>query len=440
MNALKKRILALSLLVISLFLCACDARTIEQMYCLPKRSQEYQNLQAAIDRAMGNLSYCGPTAGENQQTVQRADLNGDGVEEYLLFAKGDSEYPLHILVFAQKGEEYALLSDIECLGTGFDRVEYVDIDANAGVELVVGRRLSDDVMGAVSVFSFASGEAQKLVSSNYSKFLTCDIDSDGKGELVILREGDDGAQKGVAIMYDHGADGIARSCEVDLSQSAANIKRIMVGALHGGAPAVYVASSSDGETLVTDVFAMKNGTFSNISFSNESGTSVATLRDHYVYAEDIDEDGILELPCLISVSARSASAPKQYLIRWFSLDMNGAEIDKCYTFHNFDAGWYVVLENAHAPYITVEQENGECVFYAWDQTWETAHRIFTIVAYTGESREQAVAENQMRILYRGESVIYAVQLEPTATSLGITEQTLANAFRLIHQEWKTGET
>ncbi len=437
---MKKRILAVSLLVLSLLLSACDAGTIEQMYRLPKRSQSYQNLQAAIDRAMGDLSYCGPTAGENQQTVQLADIDGDGADEYLLFAKGDAEYPLHILAFAEQGAEFVLLSDIACLGSGFDRVEYVDMDGNAGLEIVVGRRLSDDLMGAVSVFTFANGEAEQLISSNYSKFLTCDIDSDGKGELVILREGDDDTQKGIAIMYDHSAGAMNRSREVELSQSAANIKRIMLGALHGGTPAVYVASSSDGEMLVTDVFAMKNDVFSNISFSNESGTSVATLRNYYVYADDIDEDGILELPSLVRVNARTVSAQKQYLIRWFSLDIDGAEIDKCYTFHNFDAGWYILLDSDHAPHMTVEQENEKTSFFVWDPAQENATCVFSITALTGESREEIAAQRQMRILYHGESVLYVAQIEAGAAPLGITEQTLVNAFRLIHQEWKTGET
>ena len=57
---------------------------------------------------------------------------------------------------------------------------------------------------------------------------------------------------------------------------------------------MYVASSADGKTIITDIFAIKSGEFTNISFSNESGTSVRTLRNYYVYADDIDMDGVVE--------------------------------------------------------------------------------------------------------------------------------------------------
>lgn len=88
----------------ALLLGGCGARTVDQMYCLPKRSEDYNNLQSAIESAMGTMDYCAPLAGENQQTVQMADLDGDGEQEYLVFAKGSAEKPLNILIFQEEEE------------------------------------------------------------------------------------------------------------------------------------------------------------------------------------------------------------------------------------------------------------------------------------------------------------------------------------------------
>ncbi len=63
-------------LVVSLS--GCMLKTVDQMYCLPRRSEEYKDLQAAMDRVMGGLEYCAPVQGENQQTVQMADLTATG--------------------------------------------------------------------------------------------------------------------------------------------------------------------------------------------------------------------------------------------------------------------------------------------------------------------------------------------------------------------------
>ena len=98
---MKKRILLLCALLFTLLLTGCAMRTVEEMYALPKRSEEYKELQAAIDTAMYGMTFSSPQSGENQQTVQMADLNGDGLDEYLVFAKGATEKPLQVLIFQQ---------------------------------------------------------------------------------------------------------------------------------------------------------------------------------------------------------------------------------------------------------------------------------------------------------------------------------------------------
>ncbi len=430
------------LLLMALLLGGCAMQTVDQMYCLPKRSADYDNLQSAIDEAMVGMTYSTPTSGENQQTVQMADLNGDGEQEYLLFAKSNSDSPLRVLIFHKVQEEYTLLTTIECLGSGFEQVEYVDIDGAPGLELVVGRRVSEQVLGAVSVYSFSTGEPQQLMSANYHKFLSCDLDRDSFSELLILHPGQTEADRGVAVLYSFQNGQMERSQEVDLSEPAECIKRIMAGSLHGGTPAVYVASSADGSAIVTDVFAMKAGVFTNISFSNESGTSVQTLRNYFVYADDIDDDGILELPSLITM--RSASplrdGEKHYLIRWFAMDLNGKEVDKMYTFHNFASGWYLELNSAWATEVSVEQLDGAYVFSVWDSETRETEAVFQIFALTGDSRDAAAVENNRFVLHRTDSVVYSAKLEAASAAYGITEDNLINAFRLIQQDWKTGET
>lgn len=415
-------------------------RTVDEMYCLPKRSESYRNLQTAIDEAMTGLTYCAPTSGENQQTVQTADLTGNSVAEYLVFAKDETENTLRILIFSQEADRYSLMTQIECLGSGFEQVEYADIDADAGMELVVGCRVSDDVMGAVSVYSFSHGQAEQMVSSHYTKFIACDLDGDERGELLILRAGDDEADRSNAVLLDHRDGVLTRSREVALSERASCIKRIMPGCLHGGTPAVYVASSADGNTLVTDIIALKDASLTNVSFSNESGTSVATLRNYYVYADDIDDDGILELPSLITVAAPETadSIDRQYFVRWFSMDIDGNEIDKLYTFHNFAQEWYLTLDSAAVSQLFVEQTENESVFFVWDS--DTPKRVFSIAVLSGDSREETAAENAMRVLHRGDGILYAARIEASASELGLTEQSFINAFHLIRRDWKTGET
>ena len=141
----KKKFICLILLA-ALSFSGC-VRTVDQMYCLPKRSDDYNDLQSAIDSAMQGLEYCAPLSGENQQAVQMADLDGDGIQEYLLFAKGNATLPLRILIFREIEDNYVHVQTIESNGSAFDQVEYVQMDEFAGMEIVVGSQLADQVCG-----------------------------------------------------------------------------------------------------------------------------------------------------------------------------------------------------------------------------------------------------------------------------------------------------
>lgn len=437
-----KRMFLAAVLLMALLLSGCQMRTVDQMYAVPRRSAEYEELQKAIDSVIADLSYCAPLSGENRQSVQMADLNGDGEEEYLLFAKGNSDDPLKIFIFMKNGARYDLMQTIESRGSGFEQVEYVDIDGTAGKELVVGRQVSDQVLRYLTVYSFRGTKAERLLAVNYVRFVVSDLNEDDRSDLVIISTGESEAESGSAALYHFENDAMVRSREAMLSAKSENIKRIMVSRLHGGRSAVYVASSMDESAIITDVFSMCEGRFTNVSLSNESGTSVQTLRNHYIYADDIDSDGTLELPDLMEMRQvqNNTRSSEQHLIRWYAMTEQGNEVDKMHTFHNFDGGWYLTLDEGWASRISVTQQGNVCTFYVWDESFEKAEKLLSVYTMTGSDRELEAEENNRAILYKTEGVVYAAKLEVAALSYGLSEENLAGSFHLIQMDWKNGET
>lgn len=438
---MRKRIWMMLILAVACLLYGCQIRTVDQMYRVPKRPESYNDLQKVMDAAMTGMEYSAPRAGENQQTVQMADLDGDGIREYLLYAKGDGDKPLQILIFAQRDNGYVLIDTIGCTGSAFDLVEYVQMDGAGGMEIVVGCQISEQVTRSVSVYTMNQGAANQLLSTNYSKFLTCDLDSDERMELLILRPGMEADDYGIAELYEIENGAVERSKEVKMSGPAEKLKRVIPGRLHGGRPAVFVATSVDESAIITDVYALIDGVFTNISLSNESGTSVQTLRNYYVYADDIDDDGEVELPSLITMKplSQGKNTDQQYLIRWYAMGEDGTETDKMHTFHNYVGGWYLQLDPEWTNRISVNQNGNVFEFHLWDKDYQTAQQIFSIIVLTGQNREeQAVLDNRFTV-YKSESVIYAARMEVASGALRLTQNDLIESFHLIRQDWKTGE-
>ena len=438
-----KRILCAAVsAALSISLSGC-VMTVDQMYVPPRRSESYKNLQTVMDEYMAGLSYSAPSTGENQQSVQMADLTGDGIKEVVVFVKGSDEHPLKVLIFRLKGDVYEPLTVIEASGTAFDQVEYIQLDGEPGLELVVGRRVSDQVLRNVTVYHFQNSQPEQMLTVNYQKFLTLDMNKDGRSDLFVLRPGRTETDCGIVELYSAADGTVSRSAEVNLSQPVDQLKRIMTGSLHGGEQAVFVASTVDAGTIVTDVYALVGGELTNVSMSNESGTSVKTVRNYYVYAEDIDRDGVLELPSLIPMRLPTegrSMEEREHLIRWYSLGADGSEYDKRFTYHNYLQGWYMELdEKLVGRLCVVPEDTGRFAFCLWDRNYEELTKLWSVYVLTGEDRSNVAVGDGRFVLLKTDSVVYAAFLEDTAGSVGISQENLINSFFLIQSDWKTGE-
>ncbi len=433
------RILFCLVILAVLVLSGCAMKTMDQLYQIPQRSEDFLNLQTAVNKAMSGLSYSAPISGDHCQTVQMMDLDGDGDMECLLFAKGNDEKPLKIFIFNKEEDEYVLRATIESNGKAFEQVQYVQFDDRPGYELVVGRQVSDQVLRSVSVYSFSQGRVEQLMSASYTQIVVCDLNDNDRDEVLVLRPGDDTTLNGVAELYSMSGGTVQRHNEASMSQPPENIKRIMVSYLQGGEPAVYIASDVNGSAIITDVFTEVGGVFQNVSLSLEHGTSVDTLRNYYVYATDIDEDGVPELPELIQVGLVGGnSADSQYMIRWFSMNAAGETVEKMYTYHNFLGGWYLDIDTWAVEQLRVTQRGNSYEFSVVDGANET--KVLTIYALTGQQREEMALRDNRFVLYRTESTVYAAHLEVASADYNMTMESLVQQFHLIQKDWNNGGT
>ena len=436
----KKYLLLIGAILSALLLSGCAMRTIDELYAPPKRSDEYSRLQSAIDIAMAGLDYSAPLTGENQQAVQMADLDGDGVEEYLVFAKGNSEKPMQILIFSQKEDGDVVIEDvITGNGSAFELVQYEQVDGKPGVELVVGCQVSNQLMGSVSVYSFSSGRAERLVNAGYSKLLTLDMGGSDQKELLLVQRGESDQANAVAVLYRYRNKSMIRSVEVELSRPAANVKRISAGTLQCGTPAVYVSTAEEGSSIRTDVLALKEDRVSRVAVQDSMDDHVQST--YYVYAEDVDDDGVMEIPVLMPVQPLPDvwNQTDQYLIRWKSMDLDGQVTEKLNSFHNYEDGWYLILNSDWTEHMTVYQVGTTYVFYMWDKEFQETQQLFTVFALSGSDRVSQATEDGRFLLHSGDDVVYAAKLEADAALYDIDEMYLSDHFHLIHKVWNTGE-
>lgn len=431
-------------LLLALVLSGCFVKTVDELYTLPKHSDEYNNLQQAIDQLMAQgAAYSAPVSGANQQSVQLADLDGDGEDEAIVFLKTGGEKPLGAYIFDLVDGNYENIAVIEGSGSAFASADYVQLDNEGGLEIIIGRKLSDQVLQSMSVYSLTDSRVVELMSANYTEYTVADLDGDGMRDIFLIRF-DAEQPQAAAELYRFRDGQMAREPEAQLSLGVQSVKRIVTGNLTRNVPAVFVAGIYQGDSVLTDVFAFRGRSFCNVTQA-DGELSVQTVRNYFVYATDIDSDGLIELPELEALPRTDEAEEGYSLIRWYNLDLNGNESIKQITYHNFSAGWYVRIPEEWVGHLAITR--GEEVsgvrglqFSGYRSLMQQAEPIFTIYAFSGEDRNQLAAADGRFILSEKGDVTYAAQIGTSAYAADLDEETLKRMFNYIHVDWNSGET
>lgn len=338
--------------------------------------------------------------------------------------------------------DYHLTDVIEGDGTSFASVEYVRLTGQPGIELVIGRQLSTDVLQSLSAYSYSDGHVAELMNANYSEYRVVDLDGDGRKDIFLLRFEAEQPQ-GIAELYRWQAGQMEREKEAYLTAGASLVKRILTGNLMKDIPAVFVSSAYEDTGLVTDVFAFQNGVFQSVTM-REAESPVSTVRSYYVYASDIDGDGLIELPQILPLPSAEGSDENDSAISWYNLDLDGRSLPKLTTYHSFSGGWFLKLPDRWQNQfcITRGAEADGVHGYAFSQ-WEDGRRtelIFTIYAFSGENRNESASADGRFILAEKGDITYAAKLGTGKWAEELSADRLRDMFHFIHIDWNSGET
>ena len=314
----------------------------------------------------------------------------------------------------------------------FDFVEYANLDDRPGLEIIVGRQVSDQLVRNVSVYRFTSGFARQLMSTAYSRVLTADFDENGKNDLFVIYPGQAEDSPAAATMYSFRDDQMLRCAEVALSMPIDNLKRVQLSKLSDGTTAVFASMSTESKSIITDVFVAQDGQIQTVIAGHET----ETLRNYYIYPEDIDANGSVDLPALLPIDI-GHDGVAQCLIQWYTFDASANMQHSLTTYHNHQDGWYIRLNFEWEDNLKLVQTEDEFAFSLWDETEKTAVPFFSILILTGPDREAQAKEDGRYLLYKGETEVYVMTFHAEISEE--ESKSLLNSFRLIRMDWNNEE-
>lgn len=433
----------LFVLLCSLLLSGCIIKSADELYALPEQSDDYHDLQTAINTILvNNAQFSSPVSGSNQQPVQMSDLDGDGFDEAIIFVNTGGSRPLKAYILDRRGDTYESICVIEGDGSAFDRVEYAQLDGVAGFEIVIGRQVSNQVVQSIGAYSIVDGQLIELMSANYSDFTIDDLDQDGNDDLFLLRF-DTEARTGFASLYRCMNGEMEREPEISMSLGVTSVRQITLGDLSEDMPAVFVGGLTDENNVITDIFTFRNNIFTKFSSLNDLHLLSVPVRGYNIHATDIDVDGLVEIPDVIQLPDLDPDNTDDdyFVIRWYNANSSGGLKLKEYTYHNFSGGWFLRLPEKMGTKFLVSR--GEEISGARGLVFSTnsgTEEYFTLYAFSGSMRNALANQDDRFILgSKGEST-YSAKIGPAADRIGLTPEKLVSMFNFIRVDWDSGET
>lgn len=434
-RAAKKCILLLAGLALAAILSGCTVfdSSVEQLFTLPRMAPEYTGLSRQLDSLIAQgYEYAPPSGGRNIQSVQMVDLEDDGRQEALVFLRRSAdEKPLKIIVYRLDGDDSCgQFCTIESSGTAVDSVYYQDLNGDGRRELIVGWRISADVQ-TLAAYSIEP-EPVALMSCGYSRFSIQDLNGDGVPSLLVLRA--DGEQGPVAEFYGWQDEqmGVSYRCRLSSSMTALNRGSVVTGMVDRDTPAVFITGVDATSMAVTDVLIYRpEAGLVNVALDKTSGVSAAVYPYRQLAPQDIDGDGVTEIPCPLGDSAAEQT---DGLVSWMGWQSDGRFQQTAKTYHSPSSGWYVSIPMSWWDW-EVDAVTGGIQNESQMTLRINGDSVLTIYTITGENRDNRSRMGSRIVLRRQATTVYAGEVYEIAPYYGMDEDLLRRCFSLILGTW-----
>ncbi len=429
------------LLLALLTLGGCMARNADELFAIPRTSEAYEKLQEEVRSVIGNGEGLSPISGSNTQTIQLLDLDQDGTQEAVAFYRDRTqERPLKIAVFKQNQEgDYSLYTQMEGAGSEIESIEYGDLLGGPGLEILVSWQVSSTVHTLVA-YSLFDGQAAEVMRSGYTRYLAMDIDGNEKKDVLLIQmDAEDPGQNRVELYI--GAEGAMElQSAAPLSGGIGAIQTLEAGRLKDKSPALFATFALGEAYHLTDIFAWTGEALKNLTLTEGSHRSEATLRQNTgVAPTDLNGDGLTEVPRAKTLPIYPSPQPESFwLIDWLQFDKNGVGTRVLTTYHNTTDRWYLEIPEAWNGLFTLSrQEHTEIgektlVFSYWNGDLGTPPEAFLVLCrLTGNNREIHAAQDGRFVLWGNSDTIYAAEFKDAQWNCGITQEELIALFHIL---------
>ena len=425
----RKWFLSAAATVLTLLLTGCtplkmDAPTLMKP---PKTTAEKQEIYQVLEEKAGaqmTLRY--PKAGEYRSAIIMKDVTGDGNEEALAFyTKGDESFTF-LSVISEVGGVWQEIANFQSPAVQIDRVCFGDFSGNGVTDFAVGWGSSAAGTAELSLYTSAEGTVKEISTKEFYS------------ELAVLE------LHAIAKVFGILNGNVNLMDTVALDPEVTKYNKVTVAKIDANHTGILLDSATSARVFQTEILYWEK---SGASLRNPlyfSGEKNYTLRAAAIASQDINGDGIAEIPITHGLPGEfTEDAPDTaYAVNWHRYDMSTNTFTNLLsTVVNSRDGYMMILPEAWRDNITTEQnaEQASLSFYQWRRAADATESgsrgelLLRIYVMTQEQWNAQAETTQLHKLKQHSNIVFAAELPQTQSELGLTLQETEQYFKIFTQ-------
>ncbi|KNF07535.1 hypothetical protein CLPU_15c00290 [Gottschalkia purinilytica] len=267
----------------------------EGLMKVPKFSQENQEIKSVIQKILPKTAkLTAPYNKEELSAIKFIDLDGDNEDEVVAFYKlSVDKDSLRALVLKKENGAWIPKGEMKESGKEFDEVMFKDITGNGRPEIIISSMGGEYKNKGVSMYSYSDDNIVEIFETAYEEMIIADLDNDELPEIVTLKKSDDRLS---ADLYKYTSEeSTIEFINETIVDSPTTIKSIKVGKASKDKTGIFIQTSYE-HYGATALLVMEHGQLVNAFYDDEIGLVEKTTSPYAMDPQDIDNDGIIEIP------------------------------------------------------------------------------------------------------------------------------------------------
>ena len=274
--------------------------SVESLLSPPEMSAEQRDIYDALVSVTGrNITLQYPKNGTYRSAIVMENIDADSEKESIVFYLASDEDKnkggLRINILDTINGKWQSVCDFSGSGAGIDRVLVEELGSSGRKNIIVGfTSSSGDKSFRAYVYNGTS--LINTCAGSYASIFAADLDNNGSKELSVIHPNNmyTGTRAYYSLVTDDG-NTVYESSTVGMNDRTTEYLNIAVGRVGADTPAVFIDGVSGG-MLYTEIIYCINGVLRNPLYLSDSETIADTVRPRGYLSNDIDLDGIVEIP------------------------------------------------------------------------------------------------------------------------------------------------